>query len=97
MLQILQQNRTLASDFILDNVRCDGSENSLFDCPHVTSENCGSTEGAGVVCTNISTNLSIELRGGSNTNEGNLFIYNQPVCDDYWDLRDAYVACRMLG
>ena len=82
----------------MDNVNCNGSENSLFDCPHDTSDNCGPTDGAGVVCTNISTtNFPIELRGGSNSNEGNLFIYNLPVCDDYWDLRDAYVACRMLG
>ena len=82
----------------MDNVHCNGSENSLFDCPHDASDNCGPTDGAGVVCTNISTtNFPIELRGGSNSNEGNLFIYNLPVCDDYWDLRDAYVACRMLG
>ena len=39
----------------------------------------------------------IQLRGGSSASEGNVFINGQPVCDDYWDSRDARVACRMLG
>ena len=76
--------------FILDDVRCTGSENSLFECPHNKKENCGPSEGAGAVC------VTVELRGGPNDFEGNLFINNKPVCDDDWDLTDADVACKML-
>ena len=39
----------------------------------------------------------IELRGGSLINEGNIFLFGKPVCDDQWDANDAVVACRMLG
>jgi hypothetical protein len=39
----------------------------------------------------------VELRGGSVANEGNVFVNDQQVCDDFWDLSDAVVACRMLG
>ena len=38
---------------------------------------------------------TVELRNGSNPREGNLFINGEPVCDDYWDMTDANVACRM--
>ena len=41
--------------------------------------------------------LEIELRGGSTSLEGNVYINGKPVCDDKWDLNDAKVACRMLG
>ena len=34
----------------MDNVDCDGSENNLFDCAYDKDDNCGPTEGAGVVC-----------------------------------------------
>ena len=84
----------MPSDFILDNVGCDGTENSLFNCTHATREDCDPNEGAGVVCTNITT--TVELRNGSNPNEGNLFINGQPVCDENWDFDDANVACSML-
>ena len=34
----------------MNDVNCDGSEKSLFDCDYDKGENCGPTEGAGVVC-----------------------------------------------
>ncbi len=38
--------------FSYDDVHCFGFENSLDDCYHKNVHNCGSYEGAGVVCTN---------------------------------------------
>ena len=39
----------------LDNLQCSGSETDLFSCPHngPGSHNCGHSEDAGVVCSNI--------------------------------------------
>lgn len=39
----------------MDDVSCSGSENRLFDCPHVgsESENCGHFEDAGVRCKSV--------------------------------------------
>merc|ERR1719348_2921768 len=33
--------------FSFDNVGCDGTEDHLVDCPHLTSDNCTGDEGAG--------------------------------------------------
>ena len=43
---------SVSSTFGMDNVQCTGNEASLLDCPHLTVDNCGSTEGAGVICSN---------------------------------------------
>jgi len=40
----------VATNFILDDVRCTGNENNLFQCPHTSKHDCGSHEGAGVGC-----------------------------------------------
>ena len=42
---------SVSPDFSMDDVLCTGNEVSLLDCPHSTQENCGPTEGAGVICT----------------------------------------------
>ena len=34
----------------MDDVHCHGSENTLGDCVYTTHDDCGPTEGAGVVC-----------------------------------------------
>ena len=45
-------NNPSGGSYILDNLACDGSESSVFDCQHngEWEENCGSTEMAGVQC-----------------------------------------------
>ena len=42
----------VSSTFGMDNVQCTGNETSLLDCPHLTVDDCGSYEGAGVICSN---------------------------------------------
>ena len=43
---------SVPSLFAMDDVSCFGNETSLLDCPHVTVDNCGSHEAAGVICSN---------------------------------------------
>ena len=40
----------MPDDFIMDDVNCGGSKNTLLDCDYTKYDNCGPTEGAGVVC-----------------------------------------------
>ena len=42
---------SVLADFIMDNVECTGSESNILQCTHLTNHNCGSSEGAGVICT----------------------------------------------
>lgn len=42
----------VSSTFRMDDVRCTGYEASLLDCRHETKDDCGSDEGAGVICSN---------------------------------------------
>jgi len=82
----------VSTDFIYDDVQCNGNEEYIWECPHNPSHNCGSTEGAGVICFN-----DVGLVGGSGYNEGNVLVNGQPVCDDLWTQEDAMVVCRQLG
>ena len=44
---------TVSSVFIMDNVECTGSETDILQCPHLSTDNCGSGDGAGVICAGI--------------------------------------------
>ena len=37
-------------DFSMDELRCDGSEQYLQECPYDSQDNCSPGEGAGVWC-----------------------------------------------
>ena len=40
---------------------------------------------------------SLSLVGGSGSHEGNVHVNGMPVCSSWWDLPDAWVACRQAG
>ncbi|KAL5007147.1 hypothetical protein ScPMuIL_015953 [Solemya velum] len=79
-----------------DNVRCKGSEGTILDCPRVRPDvaGCNHNEDAGVVCTGVPVRLT-------NENHGRLEVLVEEkwgtVCDEWFDLHDARVACRQLG
>ena len=41
---------SVSSVFAMDDVVCSGSEDYLQDCTYSLSDNCGSYDGAGVLC-----------------------------------------------
>ncbi len=55
------------TNFSYDDVGCIGTETTLDACPHLNIHNCGSTEGAGVVCNT----------GTSTGNSTNAFVSNK--------------------
>lgn len=86
----------------LDNVDCNGTEDSIFNCNAnlIGVHNCRHSEDVGVNC--IQANHGdIRLRGRTAATTGRVEVYNGSewgtVCDDWWSLNDAKVACRQLG
>ncbi|KAJ8047464.1 Deleted in malignant brain tumors 1 protein [Holothuria leucospilota] len=88
----------------LDNVACNGYEESLQDCGNNGwgSHNCVHSEDAGVRCdTDNMEDVEIRLRNGLTSYEGRVEIFHAgqwgTVCDDGWDDAAAAVVCRQLG
>jgi len=40
----------VATNFLPFNLKCNGNEDSLFECPYTYKHDCGSGKGAGVGC-----------------------------------------------
>ncbi|XP_071479621.1 scavenger receptor cysteine-rich domain superfamily protein-like [Diadema antillarum] len=87
---------------LLFNVRCNGTESHLSECPRTDVEmksGCGDGHTAGVKCTSTG---NLRLANGSSPFEGRLEILGESgewgtICDSGWDLTDAGVACKELG
>ena len=79
-------------NFLIDDVQCTGSEYKLQQCAYKTRPDCGGADAAGVVCID---NSKLRLVGGG-LREGNVFIGDQPVCHDLWDISDGQVVCNSL-
>jgi len=43
-------NQQVPNSFSYDNVECMGTENTLDECPHLNSDDCGESEGVRVAC-----------------------------------------------
>ncbi|GAB1610548.1 receptor-type tyrosine-protein phosphatase kappa-like, partial [Argonauta hians] len=94
----------------MDDVRCVGNEKSIFDCQYspLGSHDCTHKQDVMLSCTtSLNTqvtqcdNSSSEIRLNGNikgTGLVEVLIDGSwgSICDDYWDLNDAKVACRQL-
>ena len=67
----------VSTDFIMDDVSCNGTEFHISLCTHSVNHNCGASEGAGVMCDTTSYNIT--LVGGNMTNEGNVLLNGKPI------------------
>lgn len=89
----------------MSGVHCNGTEQSIFDCPHAgwgNNQSCGHAYDAGVICTTIPMNQHpVRLAGGANAFEGRVeMFYNNKwgtICDDHWTFSEADVVCQSLG
>ena len=84
---------------------CDGTEESLLDCPDVPHRgiqlrSCSHSNDVGVSCRPARYG-ELRILGGDNATAGRLevFVNGQwgTVCQDFWSRNDAIVACRQLG
>jgi len=60
----------------------------------ISTDTESAPDGFDMCCTNME---SFELRNGTKSSEGNVYLNRQPICNDHWDTNDASVVCRVLG
>ncbi|NWW48258.1 DMBT1 protein, partial [Pedionomus torquatus] len=88
-----------SGNILLDDVQCQGEEDSLWQCSHrgIAVHNCQHKEDASVIC----ADMSLRLVNGGDMCSGRLEVFHNgswaTVCDDAWDVKDAAVVCRQLG
>lgn len=91
-----------SQSILLDDVQCNGTEDSIFDCnaKPIGQHDCNHREDVSVRCTAAGQG-DIRLRGRQTAMSGRVEIFNGyawgTVCDDYWSAGDASVACKQLG
>ena len=65
--------------FIMDDVHCTGTESHIGLCIHNPIDNCGASEGAGVICPYDTEANRVTLVGGNTANEGNVMLNGRPI------------------
>ncbi|XP_064388305.1 deleted in malignant brain tumors 1 protein-like isoform X2 [Halichondria panicea] len=87
----------------LDDLRCNGSESRLNDCPRnpIGVHNCVHSDHVGLVCAinHVLRLVNTTTSGIASAGRLELFYNDQwgTVCDDNFGPNDAMVACRQLG
>ena len=71
----------VGNDYILSYANCYGSEEHIGQCVQGPGSVCGNGRGAGVMCIppGPTSNIPVELVGGSDNTEGAVKIYGQPI------------------
>ncbi|XP_048767769.2 deleted in malignant brain tumors 1 protein-like [Ostrea edulis] len=91
-----QENSTI----LVNQCKCEGSEEFLLECKHLVTTDCGISQMAGVVCVENGRNF-IRLDNGSSDNEGRPEIYVNGkwggICSTKWSPTESYIFCRSLG
>ena len=86
----------------MDDVKCTGDEEHLFDCEFIQNHNCWHGEDASVNCTVAEcTEGTVHFVEGMNETEGRVEIcfYGgwYRLCDWYFSYQEAQVVCKQLG
>ncbi|XP_064032270.1 LOW QUALITY PROTEIN: deleted in malignant brain tumors 1 protein-like [Pogoniulus pusillus] len=87
----------------LDDVRCQGNESSLLQCPAAPlgTANCQHREDAAVVCAGTRGAAELRLADGPGRCAGRVEVLHDQrwgtICDDDWSFPEAAVVCRQLG
>ncbi|KAA0720726.1 Deleted in malignant brain tumors 1 protein [Triplophysa tibetana] len=81
----------------MDDVRCNGNESSVKDCPSnaLGTSTCSHKKDVGVTCRRVKLIKTTKQYSGRVE-----VLYNGQwgtVCDDGWDLTDAAVVCKHMG
>eukprot|EP00062_Callorhinchus_milii_P026090 gi/632987796/ref/XP_007882754.1/ PREDICTED: deleted in malignant brain tumors 1 protein-like isoform X4 [Callorhinchus milii] len=84
----------------LSDVRCEGSEAALDQCPAKPygNNNCSHSQDAGVTC---SGPVPVRVVNGNNMCSGRVEVLHNStwgsVCGDHWGTEEATVVCRLLN
>ena len=71
----------VGADYILSSAGCSGSEEHIGLCPQGPGSQCRRGNTAGVMCIppGPTSDIPVQLVGGSDHKEGNVKIYGQPI------------------